>query len=424
MAERKHAVDTVILAGKRKKVYETEGRLPDGTIGRMKQVRITVGYHPKTGKPRQKIYKGTTVEDIVAQIRADAADSLITAKSLADPGALTVEELVWKFWEEKENGWGSRTKEINAGLAKRIMKYLGSIPAVCLTASAVLKFQQDILEESLQNGSKDGIAAANDCLSFLSRVMQYGIATRQVRRNPCRNVRPFLPHREEHILPDLEQIAAYLKALREDRIYGPLLFFTAVTGVRISEALAVKEEAIDEFRHVVHIQAHMSTARIDGVRKSILIEGRKEHDTCTVEYTSLVRLCVSLARENNRQRQAIRPDYSNPEGFLFVSEKGSGLNYSTAYQHHKAAARKAGIPDLNIHHFRHILATLVYEQTDSVAAVRSLLGHIDPDVSKQYIWVTPSMRKKIREAQESLWDEIFPEHSSSVTKGEDMYAYS
>lgn len=403
----KKANETIVLLGKRRNLYLCDHGASDESDSPLLQARIVIAHNARTGRPIQKTYRGRTAGEIQAQVTQDLADGIILLPDCSCRQYITVGELTDHYLAECSANLRESTLHNYKRHSRLIKEHLGDKSALLLTASQVYSFLLKVKEDSAAGRSSDGVCTANDCLFFLRRVLDYGIRQGNVRVNPCRYVGKLRKVREERLLIDPVRIADYLTVLEDDVFYGDALAVMALTGIRIGEGAGMQMDAVDREAMKLHIKSHMLYTEVDGKYQNVFYQGRKKGDAYSIDLNPLILRYIDRAMQKQQHWKSQSPEkYSNPNNLLFTRSLGQGLVTKTLEDHHQSAAIKAGISELQPHDFRRIVATYIFENTDSISMIQAALGQRDPRVSQMYVHRTQGMDLKIRQCQNEFLDMI------------------
>lgn len=187
--------------------------------------------------------------------------------------------------------------------------------------------------------------------------------------NPCVGVR--LPNRPK-VEDDADEPA---KALTREELaavlacapvrFVLLLSFLAVTGLRISEALAVrwKDLTLDGPDPKVRVRRAYVKGRF-GPPKSKF--GKRD--------VPLPGLLVEMLRKHRRESE-----HNAPNDLVFCMSTGKPWGTGNLWkQSVKAAGEKAGVPWIGFHVLRHTCATLLFAEGRNAVQVQRWLGHHSP----------------------------------------------
>ena len=162
-----------------------------------------------------------------------------------------------------------------------------------------------------------------------------------------------------------------VKALSEDELRRLLeeippnrrLFFEflAHTGLRIGEALALRWSDVDFNRRLVSVERRFYRGTSAPPKSKY---GRRK-----------VRLSQGMARDLEERWLFI----DDVEALVFPSDAGTVINSSNLMQRVlKPAGRRAGVPWVGFHTFRHTCATMLFRSGANAVAVQKQMGHHSP----------------------------------------------
>ncbi|WP_347342894.1 site-specific integrase [Priestia flexa] len=191
-------------------------------------------------------------------------------------------------------------------------------------------------------------------------------------------------------LDEMNQLLDYLKTYKHQRfpeyqIYNMLIFFLYKTGLRISEALALRWDDIEG--NMVDI--NKQTSRDDN-NKVILTTLKNDCSYRTIQIED--EILRELKRFKAKQNELIlgNPRFcKNKDGIIFQNYNGHYLTPSiireTIQNYHQAS----GVEYRGLHAFRHTHATLLLESGVSEIYVAKRLGHKDTkELSRTYGHIT------------------------------------
>jgi integrase/recombinase XerD len=202
--------------------------------------------------------------------------------------------------------------------------------------------------------------------------------------DPAKAVRPPVPPRRlPHAIsvPDvarLLQIAGDTPASRRDRALLELLYGT---GARISEALALDLDDLD----LSGQHGEVATVRLTG-------KGGKQRVVPVGSYA-----CRAVEAYLVQARPALAS--GGPAGrcgaAVFLNARGGRLTRQGAWGALRAAAARAGLPDISPHMLRHSFATHLLDGGADVRVVQELLGHASVATTQVYTQVTVDKLREV-----------------------------
>ncbi len=181
-----------------------------------------------------------------------------------------------------------------------------------------------------------------------------------------------------------------------------LLRFLYSTGVRISEAMSIKNEDVDF-----------------GRQRIVLKKTKNQMQRLVPIHPSLLEVLQQY--KEYRDKMPIQ-GVSAPNSFLFVSTIGKPLNQSSVYSWFKRVLKECGIPHLgkkqgpHVHSIRHTAAvhSLIKQVGDGVDIYCALpilsvfLGHKTISGTEKYVRLTQEMYPEVIKMERSITSFVFP----------------
>ncbi|MFU8649119.1 tyrosine-type recombinase/integrase [Lysinibacillus sp. RSDA_15] len=177
-------------------------------------------------------------------------------------------------------------------------------------------------------------------------------------------------------LQELNQLLDFMKAYKHQRfpeyqLYYMLMYFLSKTGLRISEALALRWSDIADDKITIDKQ----TSRDDNNKvKLTTLKNSSSYRTIKID-NDLVR---ELKKFKMKQNELIlgNPRFrKNEDSIVFQNYNGHYLTPSTIRETMKDYCKKAGVDYKGTHGFRHTHAVLLLESGASLKYVSNRLGH-------------------------------------------------
>ena len=187
----------------------------------------------------------------------------------------------------------------------------------------------------------------------LLKLFGWALSNELVEKNVVSRVKlPKAGKRIQRAVLTPEQVRALASKLREP--YATLVLFLAITGLRISEALAVQHSDIRG--NMLHVSRRVYHGTIDSLKTD-------NSERVLPLPDSLLSRIRTLPRRGN---------------WIFGSRQGTPLNPSNVLRRNvQPRARELGIQLGGFHDFRHTLATDLITSGLDVKSVASILGHAD-----------------------------------------------
>jgi integrase len=207
--------------------------------------------------------------------------------------------------------------------------------------------------------------------------------------NPAVGVR--LPHKHT-VQPKvtLQPTEAAKLLVHVDEPFRTLVFLIAVTGIRISELLALQWPDIDMERRLLHVRRSFYRGSF-GLPKTNT-SGR------------VIPLSAGLLFALQQHRQQVRKSSMN-----LVFPNADGKPYEAANLLHRVlhpALAKCGLPKTGWRVFRRSVATTLSEMREPIRTAQLVLGHSSPHTTLAYY--TQSVEESQRNAISKLEEIMFP----------------
>lgn len=272
---------------------------------------------------------------------------------------MTNKELIEKLQEDMEmRSFSHYTKDSYLRKAKEIVNYFGK-PMNEVTTKELRKFIMKYLREG-KGVSERSCNYYNSVIRFIyDVVLDKPINHKQI---PMFKKKRRLPK----ILSDKELDIFFSTC--EDYKYKTIFMMIYGSGLRISEAVAIRVEDIDSENMRLFVR-----------------NGKGERERYTVlPKTSLemLRKCYKMYKPNH------------PEGYMFLNREGNPLKPERLRVFFRRYRRKAGIDDgFIVHSLRHSFASKLVEEGVPLVQVKELLGHSCIRSTMTYVHVANNMQR-------------------------------
>jgi integrase len=331
---------------------------PDGKIA----PPYEIFYVDSTGKQRWETIDGT-LEDAEAK-RAELRIRRRRGERIA-PTRQTFEEYA-RAWLARQDV-RPRTHELYVwALECHLLPRFGQRPLAQITSEEVAGLIADMRKRGLKGWT---ITSALRPLSIMcgEAARKGGIATNPVSQLDRRERPKHDDQRDKRILT-LAEMRALVDHADSDE-YRALLELLIVSGVRIGEALGLSVADLDSRHSLVRVEYQLGR---DGSRQPLKTdESRRAVDIPP----QLMRRLLKLV--DNRGARF------TPNGLVFASRNGTGLERKVAREALKRAAKAAKLsdPQPTLHDLRHSHASMLIAMDFSVVEVQRRLGHRKPDIT-------------------------------------------
>jgi len=245
-------------------------------------------------------------------------------------------------------------------------------------------------------------------ISILRKVFDYAVLYGDIKINPAAQVP--MPKRtnnkdERQVFLTAEDAQKMLDAFRDEEI-GPIVFVTLYYGLRKSEALGLRWQAVDfeantiTVNHTVvggsHIVAKDSTKSYCSRRTYELLPDVKE-------------LLLKLQEQQKDYRKRLGSGY-HINDYIFKNPNGMPYRPDSLTRSFKRALARHGLPQMRYHDLRHSTASILVDKGWDINDIKEWLGHADISTTAN-IYAHISHRKKVSLAQDLDKTLVFGQNS-------------
>ena len=252
---------------------------------------------------------------------------------------------------------------------------------------------KDINEEYIQDfldllftGKNLGTRTVQDVKRVFYNIMEYGITKRIISINPVKNVTINKQLSDEHLSSkdedevffSYEEAMHFLEISRNHQLY-PLFHTTLIYGLRRSEALGLKWDAIDFEKKIIKIRHKVTRGtkinRIDGTKTEA---SRQSYPLDSTQIEMFRKL-----KEKEQQYRELFGSAYNDNDYIFKHEDGT-LFYpdypSKAFT--KLKKRHKELPqDVTFHGLRKSCASILIHKGYDIKRIQKWMRHTDPDTT-------------------------------------------
>jgi integrase len=235
------------------------------------------------------------------------------------------------------------------------------------------------------------------------RVLGFAVRSGYLSSNPAASIEPprYRPARRAVWSP--EELGRFLEAVRDHRL-GPLFWLLSTTGLRASEALALRWSDVDLRANTVRVERTLHR-----VRGAWVFQPPKTAAGCRT--VALPAAAVEALRQHRRAavEQALRSGRGFSEDQLvFCGRKGDPLHQRQVLAAFRRLAQRAGLPPITLHGLRHTHASLLLAQGIELPMVARRLGHSTPAVTAAIYSHALRSDQHLAEAVERTLQEVRP----------------
>jgi integrase len=334
------------------------------------------GVDPATGKQRQKWFSGFATRKEAEQFRLSLAHHPTFGAGqgpYGNPRLRTGDYLT--AWLDERRSLGvlrERTADRNEEIIRlHLSPHLGHIPLARLSPAAIQHVYAVLLERGL-SGSTVRRAAA-----VLRTALRDAVKRGLLLRNPQDNTTLPAAAYYEPTVPTASQVIAYLADARETATPALWAMYVtaAATGMRESELLGLREDAVDLERGLVSIHQQLVRAG----RLPVFGQPKTARGKRTVLLSSVAIDAIRTALHWKKERRLrLGPKYRE-SGLVFCGPRGRPLNCSNIRgRDHLPRLERLNMSRFRIHDLRHFSASTLVAAGVDHRTVADRLGHASP----------------------------------------------
>jgi integrase len=220
-------------------------------------------------------------------------------------------------------------------------------------------------------------ATRNRMLAMLHKLFEDARLSRPpvLKENPTDGI-PYLEEKPTRKVAELteEQTELFIRQMELERglLWGTLSETLAGTGARIGNVLALPWEDVDFERNRIRIRRMLDRATGEVVDRT---KGQGEGGGYTIPMLPRLRGKLLAWKKETRFRK--------PADFIFTMD-GKPFTYDSVTQRMERTVRRAKLPKITPHAFRHWLATQMKNAGFTLAERKEMLGHESESMTERY----------------------------------------
>ena len=289
------------------------------------------------------------------------------------------EPFVLKWLESIKNNVDTITYEgYKQTVSNHIIPYFKKYSLQNITIDDIEKFYNYKAANGRLDGKKGGLSLRSIKLQgiMLNLIFKYAIREGLVKNNPCEYakypVSKIMVPKKEPSFYTVEQCNALLNIIRDTPLYN-MVYITFIYGLRRSELMGLKWDAIDFNNHTISIK-HTVVVNSTVVRKD-----KTKNASSKRVYPMLPdieKLLLSMKEEKENNKKIFGNCYIDNE-YVFVKADGSA--YYPSYPSHELAKiiKNNNLPYIRWHDLRHSTASMLIEKGWHMKDIQDWLGHND-----------------------------------------------
>ena len=354
-------------------------------IGKKWGYQLFLGNDQETGKPIFKTKNTFSTKKEAELACSEAIAELAQGKSLNR--SMTFGQFATYWLESKE---GTVQDDTFAGYHARIKTYL--IPyfkSVKLEDIDEIMIRKWLKHLNTKLKSTGHIA---DIFKFMRQMMQKAMKKRIINYNPFDDLETPKSERKKMEVWSSDDIHRFFDKAKESVYFIPI-YLAVVTGMRQSEILGLKWDAINFDNNTISVLRTLSV-KTRKLKESTKNESSKRSVAITNDIAEVLK---KHRIKQNKQRLLLGSAWKEPD-LVCTTEVGTVIrarNLLRALYHFQ---ERAGVKKITFHEIRHSHATMLLEAGVETPIVSERLGHKSIDITIDiYSHVLPNMQQKAAE---------------------------
>jgi integrase len=237
-----------------------------------------------------------------------------------------------------------------------------------------------------------GARQLNLAHGYLKACLKHAVNLEIIDKDPMDKVRRPKWTQRERVYWDLEEVKRFIRTgLGGERYWDALFVFLCVSGLRVSEALALQWDDVAPNDRMVKVERAIvwRGSHYDEVEPKTKAGIRK------VRIPAVARVALDVVRLRN---------ISNPGDRIFTTKNGTPPRLSDLAKSLKSLCNRAEVRRMNVHGLRHVAAMLALEAVDDPYLVQKRLGHSHISVTLGIYGYSSKNESEVGSQMDSLLD--------------------
>ena len=366
-------------------------------------VRLT--YYDR-GRKRKDKWVSTGLSGRGAKQKATAMiDSLIEKYSYLEksdhPAKMADYLLMWK--ELRKSEVAETTYDgYHTYIDRHLVPYFKSlnIDIQDITAGHIFDYVNYLSNDGGRKDNKIGGQSATSIrkiISILRQVFEYAVLYGDIKVNPAKQIS--LPKKktnkeDRQIFLTVEDAQRMLDAFRYEEL-GPIVYVTLYYGLRKSEALGLRWQAVDFENNTITIN-HTVVSNGHIVRKD---STKTYSSNRTFGLLPDVKALLLKLKEQQKQYKSRLGSGYHENDYIFKNANGIPYRPDGLTRSFKRALARHGLPPMRYHDLRHSTASILVDKGWDINDIKEWLGHADISTTAN-IYAHMSHRKKVSLAKD------------------------
>lgn len=215
--------------------------------------------------------------------------------------------------------------------------------------------------------------------AVIHQALKYAMKTDLVPQNVAMKVDRPKKNDYQPVFLDADELKQLFDVIKGTRLELPVLV-AAFYGLRRSEALGLKWDAIDFERDTITIKHIVTNAKIDGKCEIVCADRAKTKSSLrSLPLVSNIREKLLALREQQKENRRVCGNcYSKKyDGYVFVDAMGNIFNPRSVTANFGKLLEQNGLRHIRFHDLRHSCASLLLANDVPLKQIQEWLGHSD-----------------------------------------------
>lgn len=293
-------------------------------------------------------------------------------------------------------------------ITRRIVPYFEPLHYTLQDLEQHPKYIQDFYQHELDRG-----VTANTVIHYhanIRKCLQYAFQIGMIRSNPADRVERPRKEKFKSEVYKAEELEQLFTAIQGDPAeFGVIM--AAFYGLRRSEIVGLKWDAIDFENKTISIQHTVVSTKVDGVVTDIARDRTKTKSSCRTLplIPACERMLKKMQKEQALNRKVCGKDYCTDYlDYIYVNPMGRRIRPNFLSQHFPEFLTAHDMKRIRFHDLRHSCASLLYANGVSLKEIQEWLGHSDISTTSN-IYTHLDFSSKVSSANAIV--SIFPENT-------------
>jgi integrase len=304
----------------------------------------------------QRYYRyGQSVWDALEQLEAIKKDACPTSDGPAS--RITLGEWIDRWLTEISPDIRPSTRNTYRYTLKPISEEIGNVHLNELSSLLLSETFTRIRERG------KGARQLNLAHGYLKACLKHAVNLEIIDKNPMDKVRRPKWTQRERVYWNLEEVNRFIRTgLGGERYWDALFVFLCVTGLRVSEALALRWDDVAHHDRMVKVER----ATVWRGSHYDEVEPKTKAGIREVSVPAVARIALDVIRSRK---------IPNPEDRIFTTKHGTPPRLSDLAKYLSSLCQRAEVRRMNVHGLRHVAAMLALEAVNDPYLVQKRLGH-------------------------------------------------